>query len=70
MAERLHFWQICVKRAEEVQALKAEVERLKDTPGGKRIYAALNEIERLRLLLKNAENYIGPVKWALLVGGK
>jgi hypothetical protein len=31
----------------EKYQLRAEVERLKDTPGGKRIYGALNEIARL-----------------------
>lgn len=32
----------------ELDQAKAEIERLKDTPGGKRIYGALNELEKER----------------------
>lgn len=28
--ERMHFWQICIERAKEVELLKAEIERLKE----------------------------------------
>ncbi len=35
------------------EKLKAELALVKDTPGGKRIYGALNEIEKLKAQLQN-----------------
>jgi hypothetical protein len=40
-------------RNDKIKMLEAELAAIKDTPGGKRLYAALNEIEKLRA--ENAE---------------
>lgn len=50
--------------AKENAALKAEVERLKDTPGGKRLYLTFNELAREReitAMFREALETIEPV---------
>lgn len=52
------------KLASENAALKAEVERLKDTPGGKRLYLTFNELAREReitAMFREALETIEPV---------
>lgn len=47
----------CIEKS-AYDALKTELEqasRLRDTPGGKRIWAAINEIERLQARIKKLE---------------
>ena len=52
------------KLVEENEWLKAEVERLKDTPGGKRLYLTFNELAREReitaMLREAVEFYANP----------